>query len=363
MPGALQLCVEFGVVWGLICWGLYPYALVHFMEGDVDVIDAHQHFFDSSHTYAFPEGAEIDTKYGFEDFTKDSSNLNVVKSIMVESSWGENAPNEAKFAASIAKNPSNKGGFPHAFVAAIDFSSSDVAATIETYKANDLVTGVRQYLNYAEGKKFNAAKDYLADDTWRENVALLNGTDLLFELHIYPEQLQAAATLAKANKDITFVLDHVGCPDMKEASMASWKEGMRTLAENKNVAVKVSGLMNPLYSSAKTLEDAKPWMKAAIDIFSSKRAIFGSNYPVDKASSITYKELVGGFASVLQEELMMMKSTRKAIMHDNAVKYYNLAAAAVKKEGGFNPFKKLRKNVRSVKRFIGIPVFGDDDDL
>src|SRR5690606_11731468 len=108
--------------------------------------------------------------------------------------------------------------------------------------------------------------------------------------------------LARAFPDQPIVLDHVGGPlgvgpyaGRRDAAFADWRRSIRTLAECPNVHVKLGGLGMKICGfgfedaarapSSVDLTDAwRPFIETAIEDFGPHRAMFESNFPVDKES-------------------------------------------------------------------------------
>src|SRR3546814_15609439 len=109
-------------------------------------------------------------------------------------------------------------------------------------------------------------------------------------------------SLARAFPDQPIVLDHVGGPlgvgpyaARRDAVFADWRRSIRSLAELSNVHVKLGGLGMKICgfdfhrrARAPSSEDLagawRPYVETAIESFGPRRAIFESNFTVDKES-------------------------------------------------------------------------------
>ena len=87
---------------------------------------------------------------------------------------------------------------------------------------------------------------------------------------------------------------------------------MATLAARPNVAVKISGLGN--------LEHKREVVLAAIELFGTERAMFASNFPVDRLRA-TFDEVYSTFN---QLTISFSEHERRALFHDNAVRIYRM---------------------------------------
>lgn len=62
--------------------------------------------------------------------------------------------------------------------------------------------------------------------------------------------------------------------------MAEWRAGMAALAEQDNVTVKISGL--DMLDRKWSVDSIRPYVLETISYFGPKRAMFASNFPVDR---------------------------------------------------------------------------------
>lgn len=190
----------------------------------------------------------------------------------------------------------------------------------------------------------NPPPGLFADASFRRGFAELGRRGLGFEAWLYHPQLADVAALARAFPDTTIVLDHLGGPlgigpyaGRRAEILASWKEALREVARCPNVVVKLGGLVMPLNgygfhrrerpaTSSELLEATRDWYLHAIDCFGPARAMFESNFPVDRASCSyhvlwnAFKRLTAGFGA----------ADRAALFHDTAARVYRLDAAGAR---------------------------------
>lgn len=173
-------------------------------------------------------------------------------------------------------------GFPAAIVAGAVLQHPDVDAHLTAQAARPRVCGVRQIVNWhADPLKTYTQHDLLQDEAWRAGFARLAGHGLSFDLQLYPGQMAAAAALAERHPGIPLIINHAGMPtDRDSAGLAAWREGLAALACHPNVSVKISGLA--MVDRAWTAASVAPFIQTAIDTFGPSRAMFASNFPVDR---------------------------------------------------------------------------------
>ncbi|MGN6126346.1 MAG: amidohydrolase family protein, partial [Humibacter sp.] len=103
---------------------------------------------------------------------------------------------------------------------------------------------------------------------------------LSFDACVRPRQLSQVTVLADAVPDLTIVLDHLGKPDVVDASgVAPWAASLRELARRANVYCKLSGM--PAQARGDwTYAQMRPLLDIALDAVGPDRLLFGSDWPV-----------------------------------------------------------------------------------
>jgi predicted TIM-barrel fold metal-dependent hydrolase len=142
----------------------------------------------------------------------------------------------------------------------------------------------------------------LLDSRVREGFAQLAPLGLSFDAWVYHPQLGDLVDLARAFPATPIVLNHVGGPiglgrykGKRDAVFADWTARIRELAACPNVHVKLGGLGMRMFGfdvhegefppSSEQLATAwRPYIETCISAFGPGRAMFESNFPVDKGS-------------------------------------------------------------------------------
>ena len=168
------------------------------------------------------------------------------------------------------------------------------------------------------GPPFHAPEGLYGSDAFREGFAVYAQHGLTFDAWLLEPQLADVLDLARAFPEQSIVLDHCGTP-LNIASYRGklsehferWRDSIHEIAECENVHVKLGGLAmafcgmpeeGPMkgVSSADLAEMWRPYIETCIEAFGPDRAMFESNYPVDRwgASYETlwnsFKRLVSG---------------------------------------------------------------------
>lgn len=150
------------------------------------------------------------------------------------------------------------------------------------------------------GPPFNAPQGLYGSEAFRIGFAAYAEYELSFDAWLLEPQLGDLLDLARAFPEQQIVLDHCGTPlniagyrGKLPENFARWLESIRTIAECPNVAVKLGGLAMAFCGMPEEGPDrgcgseelAKlwdPYITSCIEAFGPDRAMFESNYPVDR---------------------------------------------------------------------------------
>jgi predicted TIM-barrel fold metal-dependent hydrolase len=153
------------------------------------------------------------------------------------------------------------------------------------------------------------------DKNFREGFAALVGLDLAFDAWAFQTQLGDVVDLARAFPQARIVLNHVGGPvaigpyaGKRDEAFAAWRASIREVASFPNTYVKLGGLgmkmigfdffEKPNPPSSQDLEKAwRPYIETCIAAFGPQRAMFESNFPVDKGTC-SYQVLWNAFKRI-----------------------------------------------------------------
>ena len=256
--------------------------------------------------------------YLIEDYLADAQPQGVVKAVHIDAGWDYADPvGETAWIQSVA----DRTGFPNGIVVRAELDKPDVEKVLEAHTAYPSVRGVRHILNWHPDptKTYIQRNDLLTDAAWLRGYALLVKYGLSFDLQIYPAQMADAARLAGGFPDIPLILNHAGMPVDKDAEgLAQWRQGMRLLAEQPNVTVKISGL--GMLDWHWTEASIRPFVLESIDIFGTERSMFASNFPVDRLYS-SYATLYDAFRSIVSD---FSEPDQRKLFHDNAMRVYRI---------------------------------------
>ena len=165
------------------------------------------------------------------------------------------------------------------------------------------------------GPPFHAPTELYHDTTFRQGFAELGKRGLSFDAWILEPQIPDVVDLARAFPDTPICLDHCGTPlgmasytGKLEERFPVWRESINELSQCDNVTIKLGGLA--MHNCAMPEEGPaagvgseelaqlwKPYIETCIEAFGPNRAMFESNYPVDRWGA-TYPVLWNAFKRI-----------------------------------------------------------------
>jgi L-fuconolactonase len=184
------------------------------------------------------------------------------------------------------------------------------------------------------------------DPAWRRGFALLGERGLTFDAWVYGTQLPILDRLLTDLPETRVVLDHLGSPigiggpyagygaseRERERIFEGWREELLRLGEHGQLHVKLSGLAMPLSgfdwhqrpeppTVDEVVDRLGPLVEAALEAFGTERAMFASNFPMDKVS-LPWTTLYEAYAQLTASR---SREERAALFGGNAKRFYGVA--------------------------------------
>ena len=296
------------------------------IEPDLPIVDPHHHLVDRPETgrYLLPE-LLADTGSGH----------NITATVYLE--WlsmyraqgaAERRPvGEIEFANGVAAMAaSGTYGKPRVCAGIVGYADLALGAPVETVLEAMIAAGGGRFRGIrfitashpdqaAWGSAIIRPAGLLMAPKVREGFARLAPLGLSFDAWMYHTQLSELVDLARAFPATPIVLDHVGgaiglgpYAGKRDEVFAEWSGRIRELAQCPNVHIKLGGLGMRMFgfdmhngelppSSEELAAAWRPYIETCIAAFGSERAMFESNFPVDKGSC-SYAALWNAFKRI-----------------------------------------------------------------
>ncbi len=148
-----------------------------------------------------------------------------------------------------------------------------VAGTVARLAADEQVVGVRRVLQ-DEARGFALTPGFVA------GVGLLARHGLVLDICVRHHQLPDVVELVRRCPEATFVLDHLGKPDVAAGALSPWAEDLARLAASPRVYCKLSGLASEAAPGRAGARHVGPYLEHALRTFGARRCMFGSDWPV-----------------------------------------------------------------------------------
>jgi L-fuconolactonase len=301
------------------------------------ILDAHHHLWDR------PEG-----RYVAEDYLRDVDYGHDVRgSLYVQCRTGYrlDGPEELRSVGEVETILDWSRPFPNhpaGIVAFADLQLGDavrpvLAAVVEA--GGGKVRGVRNTTAYhphpaVRSNPRPAPDGLLRSEAFQAGAKAVRDSGLCLDIWAYQTQLDEVCALARAVPDLTIVLDHCGGPlgvgpyrrdDLD--TFQDWRKALSRVAELPNTRIKIGGfglsIMGYGYAEAAEPPHSKvlaadwaPYVESCIELFGSDRAMFESNFPVDKGQFTyralwnAFKRLSAGLSSEVQDDLFWRSASR-----------------------------------------------------
>lgn len=301
------------------------------MSYDGPLIDAHHHFWAvgmGKHAWlepvpgremVFGDPTPLYRDYLPPDLRRDAQNWRLAGSVHIEAGWDRGDPvGETRWLEGLATTD----GLPTAAVVYAPLDDPAVDEVLALQASFPFVRGVRHILSWHAdpNKTFVDDPNLMNSPAWRAGFALLERHVLSFDLMLFPTQMPDAARLAADFPGTLVIVNHCGSPvDRDEAGMQVWRDGLKLLAAQPNVRIKISDLV--AYDHHWTIDSLRSVTMACVDAFGPERCMLGSDFPVAGLHA-TYDEIFGSFDTILSG---LTPHEVRGMFHDNAVRDYRLA--------------------------------------
>jgi L-fuconolactonase len=278
------------------------------------IVDSHVHLYDIERlSYAWLDSVpRIKKSHGLEEFGEAIGPVEVDGLIFAEVAVDPGLHlKEAAMIQALADGDSRLCGI----VAHAPLEKGDaVEADLVALKENRKLCGIRRLIQGEPDPGFCLAPAFL------EGLRLLPRFGLTFDICVKSWALVYGLELARRCPEVSFVLDHIGKPDIRYGLREPWWSEMRELARLPNVTVKISGVITEADHAAWTPDDVKPYVAHVIDCFGFDRVMYGSDWTV---SELTHR--YPDWVAILDEVVAgASEADQRKLYRETALKTYGV---------------------------------------
>ena len=300
------------------------------MSDNIEIIDAHHHFWDLNQNYYPFLSDKIDENFflgNYEfirknylpnDYLNDSKEHNVIGTIHCEAEWDRNDQvGETRW----LENLSKKNKFPNAIVAHAWFHKKNSEEIIAKQASFDMVKGIRSkpITKLSPNSDDLTGEGSMQDINWRNGLKLLEKYNLNYDLRIPNWHLEEAIEIVRLIPNTKVIINHAGFPwDRTKQGMEYWRKGIKLMSLEPNTFIKLSefGVKDKDWDYSQN----EQIIKELIDLFSPQRCMFASNFPVSKIK-ISFKDLYNNYKKIVKS---FSSDEKKWLFAKTASEVYNL---------------------------------------
>jgi L-fuconolactonase len=234
----------------------------------MDRIDAHQHFWTTSrddYGWLTPELGAIYWDFQPNDLRPLLAQTGIGRSILVQAAQSEA---ETFYLLDLAAQTDFVAGV----VGWVDLEAPDAAARVAAMAQRGVI-GLRPMVQD------------IADTAWLLRPSLKSGLDamvahdLKFDALVQPRHLSILPDFARLYPKLAVVIDHGAKPNIANAGLQPWADGIGHLTRTTSFCCKLSGLVTEAANGWQP-KDLQPFVDVLLDSFGADRLMWGSDWPV-----------------------------------------------------------------------------------
>ncbi len=194
-------------------------------------------------------------------------------------------------------------------------NGAEVEADLLALAELPLVRGIRRLI------QDEPDDDFCVQPGFVEGVKRLPAHGFSFDICIKHRHMANAVELVRQCPEVSFILDHIGKPAVRDGLLEPWKQQLCAMAALPNVTCKMSGLVTEADHDHWTRDQLRPYIDHVIECFGFDRVMYGGDWPVSTQAT-RYPEWVATLDSALSgcsaDEL-------RRIYRENAIAFYRLS--------------------------------------
>ncbi|VAW12169.1 L-fuconolactone hydrolase [hydrothermal vent metagenome] len=281
---------------------------------DFPIIDAHVHLYDiDGLSYGWlADVPAINRTHLIDDFDTARGHVDIEAFVFAEVAVDPGLHlREAAFAQELADaDPRLAGMVAHVPVE----RGRAIEADLARLKTHATLRGIRRLIETEHNPGICLEPGFI------EGVRLLPEHGLSFDICVKHWGMTYAIELVRRCPDVSFILDHIGKPDIGHGLRKPWWGQMRVLAGFPNVVVKLSGVVTEADRGNWKRGDLAPYIAHTIDCFGFDRVMFGSDWPVS-----TQTHAYPDWPAIIDEVIAGASETeRRQLYRETANRTYRL---------------------------------------
>ena len=284
---------------------------------DFPIVDAHLHLWDPSHfRMSWLDGNPVlDQTYDLAEFRQHTVGVDIAAMVylqvevepaygLLEAQWvAERAQQDDRIQAIVAWAPLEFGEQARAYLDAL-------------VAISPRIKGVRRLI------QSEPDDDFCIQPRFIRGVRMLAEYGLSFDLCILHRHLPNTIRLVSQCPNVSFILDHIGKPNIKAHLLDPWRGQLRDLAAFPNVTCKLSGMVTEADHQKWTPADLAPYAEHVVESFGEDRIVFGGDWPV-AFQAATYPRWV---ATLDDLTTGLSDAAKHKLWSDNARHFYHIPA-------------------------------------
>ena len=282
---------------------------------DFPIVDTHVHLWDPARfRMAWLDGNDLLNKpYLLEEYRAHTAGLPVEKMVYLQV---DVAPAygllEPQFIAELAQRDPRIG----AIVAWAPLEDGDCVRSYldALVRVSPLVRGVRRLVQGEPDVNFSTRPGFV------RGTQLLGEYGLTCDICIKHTQFPATIELVRRCPDVSFILDHIGKPDIAAGQLEPWRAQISELAALPNVMCKVSGVTTEADRERWTPEQIAPYVQHVLAAFGEDRVAFGGDWPVVLMAS-EYRRWVEALDALTAD---LPEAARRKLWAENGRRFYRI---------------------------------------
>lgn len=282
---------------------------------EIMIVDSHQHFWQVGrfdYPWMTPEVQVLCRDYLPLMLAPVLKQNAVEKTILVQAS---NSLEETRWLLKLA----DQNSFVAGVVGWLDLTADGFAEQLDEFAPHPKFKGVRHLVEN------EPEDDWLMQPKVRANLRMLARRGVAYDLLVHPRHLKYAVMVADSCPELRLVVDHMAKPSIARGEIDDWSRGLGEIASRPNVWCKLSGLVTEADWTSWRVEDLKPYVERALEVFGPERMMFGSDWPVCLLAA-SYDQVIEACEKVLAG---LDEKDRDLIFSRNALEVYRVQEEAV----------------------------------